>query len=390
MTTNFEFGTISNPEEAKQLGQILTQCFNSPPDSWQMYLNRIGLENFRVILQGGQAAGGLGILHMGQWFGSSRVPIAGIAAVGIAPEYRGTGVAAALMTNIVKECHAKGIPLSTLYASTSALYRKVGYEQAGNYCRLTVPTETILLKDRTLPMQRVEATHHEFHELYRQRAIASSGNLDRHQAIWQGIVESPEDVIYAYRIGFEDKPEGYVIFSQKRGDTSYHLEVRDMVALTPAAARRLWTFFADHRSLADKVIWQGQAGDPLLSLLTEQTYKIAHLERWLVRVVDVPKALSMRGYPIGLEAELHLEIQDNVLPDNNGKFVLAVSGGRGEVTRGGRGELRLDVRGLSPLFTGLLTAHQLQTIGKIEGDADSLSTAMLLFASPEPWMPDHF
>ncbi len=391
MTHNIEFGTFSNSDESQQLLALLCQCFNAPPSEDQYYANLIGLDNFRVIRKDGRVAGGLAILHMGQWFRGSSVPIAGIASVGIAPEHRGTGVAAAMMTELVKQLYEAGVPISTLYASTSALYRKVGYEQAGNYCRLSVPVDSILLKDRTLPIFPVAATQHEvFHELYRQRAIASSGNLDRNQAIWKGIIESKEETIHAYLIGAEDKPQGYVIFSQKWGDKGYNLLIRDMVAITPAAARRLWTFFADHRSLAENVIWRGMAIDPFLGLLSEQTYKITALERWLVRVINVPKALSLRGYPAGVEAELHLEIQDNILPDNNGKFILAVSGGRGEVTKGGRGELRLDVRGLSPLFTGLFTPHQLQTIGQIEATADAIAAATQIFAGSEPWMSDHF
>lgn len=49
---------------------------------------------------------------MAQWWGGERVPMTGIAAVGIAPEYRGTGAAIALMQHTVKELHAKGYPLA--------------------------------------------------------------------------------------------------------------------------------------------------------------------------------------------------------------------------------------------------------------------------------------
>jgi len=390
MAANFEFGAIAAPREAQQLGAILQQCFNFPTSNWQPYSNLLGLENYRIIRCNGKVIAGLGIYHMGQWFGGQSIPMAGIAAVGVAPEHRGTGVAAELMRRIVQELWAKGIPLSTLYASTSRLYRKVGYEQAGNACRFSLPTLSLTPGDR-LPIRPLALTEHEpFQDLYRQQAQITNGNLDRNAAIWQRILQPPAEIIHAYGIGPDTQPAGYVVFDQKPGAKGYNLQVRDLVILTPAAGRTLWTFFADHRSLASEITWKGPAVEPLLALLSEQTYQVVHLERWLMRIVDVPKALALRGYPAGMDTELHLEVQDDLLPENNGRFILAVSQGQGQVTPGGQGDLKLHVRGLAPLYSGLLTPQQLQAIGHLEATTTALSAAAQIFAGSEPWMPDHF
>jgi predicted acetyltransferase len=60
------------------------------------------------------------------------------------------------------------------------------------------------------------------------------------------------------------------------------------------------------------------------------------------------------------------------------------------VRAGGRGELRLDVRGLAPLFSGLVAPADLAVAGLVEGPAAALDVAQRLFAGPEPWMPDFF
>jgi predicted acetyltransferase len=303
---------------------------------------------------------------MGQWFGGQSVPTGGIAAVGVAPEHRGTGVAVELMRRTVQELRANGIPLSTLYASTSRLYRKVGYEQAGNACRFSLPTLSLTLGDRLLIRPLDLAEPGPFQDLYRQRAQMTNGNLDRNAAIWKRVLQPPEEIIHAYGIGPDPQPAGYVVFDQKPGAKGYNLQVRDLVILTPAAGRTLWTFFADHRSLASEITWKGPAVEPLLALLSEQTYQVVHLERWLMRIVDVPNALALRGYPAGIDTELHLEVQDDLLLENNGRFILAVSQGQGKVTPGGQGDLKLHVRGLAPLYSGLLTPQQLQAIGQLE------------------------
>lgn len=392
MIANPDFGTVSNPEEAQRLGEILSQCFNDSPSNWPFYSNTIGLDNFRVLRRDNQVVCGLAIYQMGEWFGGQSVPMAGLAAVGVPPEYRGTGTAVELLTHTLQELYAKGVPLSTLYAATQRPYRKVGYEQGGTFSMWEISTDSIHLSERTLPVQPVIPVRHEvFHDLYHQQAKVTNGYLDRNQAIWEQAIKPPkEEVVYAYLIGSEAQPEGYIIFIQRQEDNGNLIVIRDWVVLTAAARRRFWTFLADHRSQVKKVRWRSSSVDPLTLLLPEQTADLHHTERWMLRVIDVSKALEQRGYPLGVETELHLEVQDDLLPENNGKFVLSVSQGRGEVTKGGKCDLKLDVRGLAPLYTGLFTPHQLQLAGQLEATQTALSAATQMFAGQEPWRPDFF
>src|SRR5439155_7675595 len=136
--------------------------------------------------------------------------------------------------------------------------------------------------------------------------------------------------------------EGYVFFTPRPHvqDMRYDLAVSDLTALTPGAGRRLLAFLAAHRSLADRAIWNGSPAEPLLGLLAEQHFEVVGVERWMLRVVDVARALEARGYPAGLEAELQLDVRDDRLPGNAGRWVLEVSEGRGRVRSGGRGRVR--------------------------------------------------
>jgi len=81
----------------------------------------------------------------------------------------------------------------------------------------------------------------------------------------------------------------------------------------------------------------------------------------MLRVIDVSKA-GKAGLSFGHRNQLHLEVKDDLLPENNGKFVLSVANGQG-VKRGGLGELKLDVR-FRPPSTRLFTPHHLQLIGQ--------------------------
>jgi predicted acetyltransferase len=405
--TIYEVGLPENAKQMLDLGHIISQCFNADLSNWQAYVARLGPSNFRVIRQQDRVVGGLGLYPMGQWYGGQAVPMTGIAAVGTVPECRGQGAAVTLLSHALQELHEQGQPLASLYASTSHLYRRVGFEQAGSFCRYSLPINQIRISDRALPLTPIEISEQAvFTSLYRQYAQLNTGNLERNDAIWSSILDDKDQQIYAYLLGTRSAPEGYLIFTQKSGRNTYSLVVRDLVVLTAAAMRRLLTLVADHRSLADRLFWYGSPIDSLLSILEEQIYRVEHLERWLLRIVNVPQALELRGYPMGIEAELHLAVVDDLLPSNMGRLTLRVSEGRGRVTRGGRGDLRISIRGLAPLYSGLMTARQLQQIGLLVSGEDrvtnhpsasggeamqtAIAMADILFPSANPWMSDHF
>ncbi|MEH1960402.1 MAG: GNAT family N-acetyltransferase [Nostoc sp.] len=392
MTPKFEYSTLAHPQDIQHLGYIFEQCFISGLGGEEAYINLLGVENFRIIRESEQLVGGLATLDMGQWWGGVRVPMTGIAVVGIAPEYRGSGAAIALMQHTLKELYARGIPLSALYPAVQTLYRKVGYEQGGSWCNWEVATNTIQVREQPLPLQPIVSINHQvFYELYQQQARQTPGYLDRHPAIWERLIQPDEkETFYAYFIGSKEKPQGYILFSQHSKEDGAILRIKDWVILTVAAAQSFWSFLATHRSQIERVRWRSSVIDSLTLLLPEQTAKLRHTMRWLLRVVDVVKALEMRGYPSGIQAELHLDIQDNLLTGNNGKFILSVANGRGEVTKGGKGELQLDIRELAPLYTSLFTPYHLQQVGKLHGTETAISAATQIFAGSSPWMADFF
>ncbi len=111
---------------------------------------------------------------------------------------------------------------------------------------------------------------------------------------------------------------------------------------------------------------------------------------WMTRMVDAPGALEARGYAQGLSATLGFELSDPLLPHNRGRFRLRVERGRAKVEKGGRGDLRLDVRALAALYTGQLSASTLAGAGRIEGSDGAIALADGIFAGPAPAMPDMF
>ena len=110
----------------------------------------------------------------------------------------------------------------------------------------------------------------------------------------------------------------------------------------------------------------------------------------MLRLIDVERALAQRGYAAGVRAELHLEVRDDRLPWNHGRFVLEGADGKATVRKGGSGEIAIDVRGLASTYTGFLSPYDLRATGYVEAPTEALDRLASIFAGPPPWMPDGF
>lgn len=393
MDQNLQFAEAT-PAFLDQLGTIAAQTFDFPEQQFATFCERVGSENLRVATEGDRVVGGMAAYQFGQWFGGRCIPMAGIALVCVAPEARASGMSQFMMLESLREHRQQNVPLAALFASTQRPYRKVGFEQAGHSCLWELPMSQIGRHEQLLPVRRVDmlAPNH-FSELAEYRARITNGNLQRTDGAWQRLFDSRNNPtpVYGYLVGQPGAPDGYLIHEQitlTLHDRIFF--VRDMAAKTVEAARSLWALIHDHRSIFERVQWTGGMRDSFVMTTAEFQPKIASLEHWMLRIIDVQLALQMRGYPNALNCQLDFELHDNLMPENCGRFRLTVANGTGNVQRRGDGHLQIDVRGLASLFTGFCDAASLQTAGLLSGPSESIELANLIFSGPESWMPDRF
>ncbi len=384
------------PDEVDALATVLSAALHLGPEWMRGFFDDVGVEHFRAVRQGGRVVAGLGFVMMGQWFGGERVPLAGVTAVGVVPEARGTGVGSAMLRAALEELHGQGIPLAALYPATLPYYQRGGFERAGQRLTYELPIDAIDVRDRKLDLLPFDAGDYaEIYGAYERRARRSTGNLDRPAWMWRHRLEPRDRQPLRYRVARDGRTEGYIVFTQ--GSRNDPLTIVDVCALTPAAGRRLLTLLAGYRSMVEKIVWSGGPLDPFLYLIGENLAAgqrsratVTRGFEWMLRLVDVPAALSARGYPPGLGAELHLEVRDELLPQNGGRYVLGVAGGRATARRGGEGRIRLDVRDLAALYSGFMAPSELCALGSLDGPEEDLALAGAVFAGPRPWIADMF
>ncbi|MFZ4430512.1 MAG: GNAT family N-acetyltransferase [Phycisphaerales bacterium] len=381
------FTPLDAPRHLDAVVRMTTFAFGTPAEPCRDWLaNKVGTPNLRVVADGGKVFAAGGVLPMGQFFGGRSVPMTGVAGVSVAPEHRGRGHSVALMSGILHELHAQGTPLSSLYPATSRLYRRTGYEQAGQHCEHRFPVAH-------LPARRSPASVRRFTEADLAGVKACQGHgvaradgaLDRSDYIWQRVFHPRTGKHEGFVVddaSLEGGIGGYLFMRQEQLSTGRHdLHLSDLVASTPVAAESLLHFLGQFGSMAANIVVRAAAMHPLFTLLDEPRHLSIHFhEYWMLRIVHLERALTMRGYPAGLREELHLDIDDPLLPANAGRWVLEVRDGQGAVTRGGHGSLQASIGGLAQVYSGQFAPRSLACVGRVRGDQASLDVASRLFA----------
>jgi predicted acetyltransferase len=385
--------TVASEAERVTLADVLSHSFAFPAADAPLWFERALHENVLAWREDESLAGGLITIPMGQYFGGVSVPMVGVAGVGIAPEHRARGAATRMMGGLVRELHRRGVALSTLYPATVPLYQRAGYERAGGRWRTSVRSADLPTRVdpalRIVPLASVgdDVTR----ALYDRQARLRDGALDRGPYQWTRITSPFKSIARHLGIAGPDRLEGYlVLIHTNKGGHDTEVTVVDAVAVTARAADAILATLASYRSLAEEVRWHGGPHDTLTQRLRERFLSVTLTDFWMLRLVDVPRALAARGYNPFVKATVTFAVRDAVVPENEGAWRVAVAGGRATVTKAKAGDVALDVRALAALYSGFRSAETLAADDLAEGDADALAAASALFAGPTPALADHF
>jgi len=376
------------------LGDALSHAFGFPREDAQPWFERAGIENVRTLERGGRLCGGLIEVPMAQFFGGRSVTSMGVAGVGVVPDERGRGVATHLMISMLREARARGFALSTLYPASVSLYRRAGYERAG--ARFSVSFDPRALEIPRVPemtLREVSGTPEDVVGLYEATARRSPGYLDRGPYVWSRVSKPRGLLTKTFTASHGGTLEGYVVLAHAAQDgLSTTVTVTDIAATTSRAARALLRLLAEYRSLASVVNWHGGPSDLFTNMLPERHCEIRLVDYFMVRVVDVARALSLRGWPRNVNGSLTIELVDASLPENSRVYALTLEDGRGVVgaseTKGPR--VKVTERGLAALYTGQTSAHVLAAAEWLEADEDARDTLDVWFGGPLPTMRDMF
>jgi len=316
------------------------------------------------------------------WLGRG-VRMAGMAGITVAPECRGRGVGTLLMRGLAERSVERGEPVSALYPATVPVYRKLGWEFAGAQHRYSLRADHLRLlggTSRVRPLRSDDAA--EVSALVRRLLVDDrvSGPIVWSPETWRHALSDPARFAYAC-------DDGVVLYGWDGGELSVEL----MAAGTEDALRSLWSVVGSGSSVVTTVTAFLAPDDPVLWLLPEEAGQEVTQHGWMFRVLDVPAALTARGYPVGVSAELVLVVDDPESPSNTGAFRVTVEGGAATVEPvddPGAG-LAVTARGLAGLYAGRPAAG-LRRAGLAAGDGAACELADLVFATSTAYLTEYF
>ncbi len=330
----------------------------------------------------------------GQWFSGCAVDGVAVSAVGVAPHRRGEGISKALMAEALRLMHERGAAISTLFPTTASLYRSVGYEMAGDYVKRTIPMTDLARANIEADVESFAAADlQSLAPAYDALARLSSGSVARGQDWWERRRRRTE---YAAVRVFLVKVQvaegiGYVVIGAQPSEHSFmDLRIDDLGAEDGTVLRALGTAITRFGTVTGTVT----AFQPpwVLEALTDhgQRWKARESIPWMLRLVDLAKAIELRGWP-PVTATVALHVSDPALSHNDGSFELQIVDGEGTLAPGGPGTWRVDIGSLASWFTGWRSASQLASLGLLtseSGTAQELRVLDTLAAGPPPLVPE--
>ena len=341
-------------------------------------------------------------LPIGHSFGGRFVRSAGIAAVGVGLTDRSRGVSRALMSGVLQDRHHAGVPLSSLYWSTAAAYRPLGYELAGTRVSYQLPLEHLPREQPHEVQAWDDDDLPEVSACYRRVALTRDGMMDRPDWWWpsrvfEGVGE--DAFLYRFRVREGGRTTGYVVYTvrpEDRRDFPIHwvrepeclgIVARELIWETPTAALSLLGFLAAQRTLGTNLYWNGPANDPLLMFIPEHHPVVQGSYTWMLRLVHVAEALRSRGYRDDANAEVRLRVVDGVIGGNDGALALRVENGVAQVETTADATAAVTVGGLAAMYSGWLAPQDAVRSGLLIGAApQDLASLELLFHGSSPYL----
>jgi predicted acetyltransferase len=357
----------------------------------------------------GSHLAGTALYHdMRQWWHGRAVPMAGVAGVKVAPEYRGQGVGRALMTALTELMAERGYPLSVLYPATMTIYRSLGWEIAGHRYEAVLPSRALSVMARPEPGAAARIRRPGPDDAAGVLEVIGRAHRDARDC---GPVTWDEDTLRRWltrpgRYADKDRyaylaPDGFLGYRWQHGNDQIFIE--RVVASSAATTTALWAVAASNSTVAETARVQVGPSDPLWWMLREQDANIAERESWMLRLLDAPAAIAARGFP-ATDLAVPLQITDDLRPANSGRWDLTVRAGEGRLSRhrtdhgsplhaGSTASLHeplaLGARGLAALYAGTPVAT-LRRAALADGGSPAADAALDGAFAATPFMLDGF
>ncbi len=393
--------------EVPAYARAFAAVFGSEPDAHALARVARITESDRVLV--GTAADGSIAATAGAYSFDLSVPAgapigcAGITRVSVRADHRRRGVLRRMLQQLHRQALDRGEPVAALWPSEVPIYGRFGYGPSAACQDLEVSRSSAQLRAPADPgpVELVDtASARRLLPPLREAVRAQRpGLVSRTVAWWETVLdEDPPDARDGASPRFHAvlPDRGYAIYRVHQrwtdGAPAGRVEVSELHALDPEAAAALWALVTD-LDLTERIVARRRPLDEPLWHLLEDPGRLRITGHWglHLRLLDVPAVLAARGY--AGEDRLVLEVDDELLAHNAGRFALCVEDGRATCRRVDEpADLVLDVRELATVVLGGFRLTALQAAGRVRSGTPGAALRLdrLLFTDLAPWQDGVF
>jgi predicted acetyltransferase len=326
-----------------------------------------------------------------------------ITLTGVLPTHRARGIAGSLMRRQLADLRGRREPIAILTAAQSHVPDSHGFHPATRALSIEAAPGRMpahgdagglhlrLVSDRAEARNMLPA-------VYDRHRRGQVGQVSRPPAFWTEWFRDrprlrigPSERFVVVAETADGECHGYLTYRLRYGplreEPVSDLIMEDLIALTDEARAALWRYALSFTQASRLRAWNLPVDDPVQWLPSNPAaVRVTGLRGFLrLRIVDVAAALERRRYRSG---ELVLEVTDDVLADNAGRFALLGDDDEAACTRTGRApDLRLSIADLAAAYLGDVAFGSLARAGRVgELAPGAVERADAMFGGgPTPW-----
>lgn len=337
------------------------------------------------------------------WLSGVPLNVGAVAGVTVLPDYRQTGVAAKMMEFAIVRMYAEDRAMSVLFPFSHNYYNKFGYGTAGDVHLYQISSDNIIAFEESSKVRPFSAEDLNYlRVLYKGELTWHNGWFTRSNEWWNKIIAQWSNIM-VYED--DDMIGGYYSYSVKTNDQGKRiLKLHEFFATEDEAYRGLIGNLAAQQDV-DRVEYFAPAHTPLRHCLHQPIAADAKNRGWIfndlchinpgpmVRIINLPKALTTRFYTRGMSGERVIKVVDPLVPSNEEPIVFRLVDGRAETrpAAGSNPQIETDIRTLSQILCGYLKAREARMLGRFKTDVDTATwfdkiiVDTPLFIQPGDW-----
>ncbi len=324
-------------------------------------------------------------------------PAPGLSAVATPPEHRRSGYVTKLLRNALEEYRDRGDIVALLWPFRYRFYRQMGWESCADWIRYSCEPSALAFardeRDQQGAFRQLDADDFDqISPVYEHYVSEYTLSVTRSDEWWRyRVFESwrTDPYVYAWEVDGEVRAYLTYVIDGESGERT--LQVYDLAYLDLEGLLAILAFLTNHDSQVTTVTWSLPTDVAVLDLASDPEEIEATLKTGaMARLVDITRSLPALCEP-EVDAEVTIEVSDQLVDWNDGTFHLEVSDGETSCEqRTNDPDARIDIAHLTQLAVGHRSARHLADLHRLDAAESVIDTLDELFPRSQTYLGTGF